>query len=88
MSEENDLALEETEGDQLQQTCVSFFFKGLGSGYSIDSKELLNDVRALWWRICSGAIKRQEESCATKGKHACCSKEEVFLKRHGRVLKV
>ena len=87
MSEESDLALEEMEGDQLEWTCVSFF-KGLGSGYS---KELLNDVRALYnirRRICSRAFKRQEESCAAKGKYACCSKGEVFLKRHGGVVKV
>ena len=64
-------------------------FKGLSSaGYS---KELLNDVCALYnirWRKCNGVIKRQEEDCAAKGKHACCSKGKVFLKRHGRVVKV
>ena len=79
MSKESDLALEQTEGDQLEWTRVSFL-KGLGSGYS---KELLNDVRALYnirRRICSRAIKKQEESCAAKGKHACCSKGVVFLK--------
>ena len=86
VSEESDLTLEEMKGDQLERTCVSFF-KGLSSGYS---KELLNDVRALYnirWRICSGAIKRQE-SCAVKGKYACCSKGKVFLKQHCRVVKV
>ena len=70
---------------QLEWTRVSFlrsWVQGIIKNY---------DVRALYdirWRICSGAIKRQEESCAAKGKHAWCSKGEVFLNQHGRVVKV
>ena len=70
------------------RTDMHYFFKRLYSGYS---KELLMMSGALYnirWRICNRAIKRQEESCVAKGKHACCLKGEVFLKRHGRVVKV
>ena len=81
MSDESDLALEETEeGSTLKErTCVS----GVGFRVVYKVSRCPCTIIYIQWRICrrarGRAIKGQEESCAAKGKHACCSKGEVFL---------
>ena len=66
MSKECDLALEEVE--EIEAALKDEQLLELAVHYNIQ------------WRICSTAIKGQEESCVAKGKHACCSRRDRVVK--------